>query len=268
VTSPSLIVDRIEHDRRQLSSEQVEEMGRDDFTARTKDALAKRVSLCCSNPGCNKATSGPHSDPGRALNIGVAAHITAAAPGGPRYDEAATFEERASFENGIWLCQSCGKLVDNDPEAFTVAVLRRWKEQAEAKALNAVSGSVQDELPQPVTAKHTPLPRIRGLPYDLARARLIDRGWHPVLRHWSEGDDPDMCFGNGSYYWKKGFQEILRACPTGTAACVFAFRDAYGHSLEVTTEGEADPETGSEAVVISLTAFCPRSRWLTSLWRM
>jgi hypothetical protein len=159
--------------------------------------------------------------------------------------------ERTSFENGIWLCQSCGKLVDNDPEAFTVALLRQWKEQAEAKALNAVSGSMREDLPQPTAAKHTPLPRIRSLPYDLARTRLINNGWHPALRHWSEANDPDISLGNGPYYWRKGYQEILSACPTGTASCVFAFRDAYGHALQVITEGEADSETGSEAAVMS-----------------
>jgi hypothetical protein len=226
-------------------------MARDDFPARTKDALAKRVNLLCSNPGCGKATSGPHSDPARALNIGVAAHITAASPGGPRYHEAATVQDRSSFQNGIWLCQSCAKLVDNDPESFTVALLHRWKDQAEAKALAALSGRSLDDLPQPVGAKHTPLPRIRWLPYDLARAQLVDHGWHPVLRHWTDGSDPDINLGNGPHYWQRGFREIVHAYPTGTAACAFAFIDAYGHTLEVVTEGDADPEIGSEAIVMS-----------------
>ena len=42
------------------------------------------------------------------------AHICAAAQGGPRYDASMTPEERKSFENGIWLCQSCSKLIDTD----------------------------------------------------------------------------------------------------------------------------------------------------------
>lgn len=141
--------------------------------------------------------------------------------------------------------------MDNDPELFTVALLHRWKAQAEAKALAALSGRTLDDLPQPPGSKHAPLPRIRWLPYDIARAQLIDKGWHPVLRHWTESNEQDISLGNGPHYWQKGFWEIVHACPTGSAACTFGFTDAYGHSLEVCTEGEADPDIGAEAIVMS-----------------
>lgn len=226
-------------------------MAREDFSATVKDSLSRRVNLCCSNPGCGKSTAGPHTDPARALNIGVAAHITAAAPGGPRYDITLTKTERVAFENGIWLCQNCGKLIDNDAALFTVTLLRRWKAQAEKKALNSLSGVAMDEMPQPRSAKHAPLPRIRWLPYETARGLLIDFGWHPASRHWSDGESPDIRFGNGPHYWGLGFREIVQACPTGAAACVFAFNDAYGHVLDVFTEGEVDAATGADAMVIS-----------------
>ena len=102
--------------------------------AGTKDLLAKRVGFRCSNPGCRQPTSGPQADPSGSVNIGVAAHITAASPGGPRYDPTLTPEERAAPENGIWLCQNHGKLVDNDEQGFTVDTLRDWKSRAEAAA--------------------------------------------------------------------------------------------------------------------------------------
>ncbi|PTT91704.1 hypothetical protein DBR42_03355, partial [Pelomonas sp. HMWF004] len=226
-------------------------MAREDFSATVKDSLSRRVNLCCSNPGCGKFTAGPHTDPARALNIGVAAHITAAAPGGPRYDITLTKTERVSFENGIWLCQNCGKLIDNDPAQFTVTLLRRWKAQAEKKALHSLNGVAMDEMPQPQSAKHAPLPRIRWLPYETARGLLIDFGWHPAARHWSDGELPDIKAGNGPHYWGLGFREIVRACPTGAAACVFAFNDAYGHVLDVFTEGEVDVATGVDAMVMS-----------------
>ncbi|MFN9473540.1 hypothetical protein [Acidovorax sp.] len=108
-----------------------------------------------------------------------------------------------------------------------------------------------DELPQPSSAKHTPLPRIRWLPYDIARLQLVEFGWHPILRHPNTRDDPDIRYGNGPHYWEKGFQEIVCASPTGTAACTFAFKDAYGHVLEVATEGEAEADIDSEAIVMS-----------------
>ncbi len=91
---------------------------RDDFSQKVADNLAKRVANHCSNPNCRKKTSGPHTEVEKALNVGVAAHITAASPGGPRYDSMLTPAQRKSGENGIWLCQSCAKLIDNDPALF------------------------------------------------------------------------------------------------------------------------------------------------------
>ncbi len=64
----------------------------------------------------------------------MAAHITAASPGGPRFDPSLTVEQRSSAENGIWLCQNHGKLVDSDEERFSIALLRDWKTTAEREA--------------------------------------------------------------------------------------------------------------------------------------
>src|SRR5437899_8109263 len=55
---------------------------RDEFSVGTKELLAKRVGYRCSNPECRQPTSGPQEDPAKVVNIGVAAHITAASPDG------------------------------------------------------------------------------------------------------------------------------------------------------------------------------------------
>jgi hypothetical protein len=47
---------------------------------------------------------------------------------------AQTREARRGKENGIWLCQNCGRLIDADPQKFTVEVLSRWKLDAQARA--------------------------------------------------------------------------------------------------------------------------------------
>lgn len=106
---------------------------RDDFTQKTKDILANRVGWRCSNPNCRKLTRGPSKENGNTdiANIGVAAHICAASIGGPRYDKNMTEEERRSFDNGIWLCQSCSKLIDSDIETYTIEKLKEWKSTAE-----------------------------------------------------------------------------------------------------------------------------------------
>ncbi|GGJ36749.1 tetratricopeptide repeat protein [Streptomyces brasiliensis] len=108
---------------------------RDDFSRRVKETLAARVAFRCSNPDCSAVTAGPKLGEGGAVNLGVAAHITAASPGGPRYDPALTSTERSAEANGLWLCQNCGKLIDSDVTRYTVQTLCQWKVEAEQRAL-------------------------------------------------------------------------------------------------------------------------------------
>ena len=110
-------------------------MPRDDFPSAVVTVLAKRVANICSNPTCRKQTSGPHTDDAKALNTGVAAHISAASPGGARYESSISPADRKNATNGIWLCQTCGKLVDNDATRYTAERLREWKRRAEEIAL-------------------------------------------------------------------------------------------------------------------------------------
>src|ERR1700686_1695104 len=111
---------------------------RDDFSESVKRALALRVGNHCSNPRCRALTSGPTVDPSKALNVGVAAHITAASTGGPRFDPGFTPKERASADNGLWLCQNCAKMIDNDSQRFTIELLTAWKLLAEEEALRSI----------------------------------------------------------------------------------------------------------------------------------
>jgi len=122
-------------------------MARDDFSKQTIDVLGKRVGIRCSNPSCRKLTTGPRSESPHIVNIGVGAHITAAAESGPRFDKNLSPDQRQSPENGIWLCQNCAKLVDNDPGRYTVEVMRQWKVQAENAALAEIEG--RNKTPPP-----------------------------------------------------------------------------------------------------------------------
>src|SRR2546422_5585799 len=113
---------------------------RDDFSKTATEALGKRVGFLCSNPECRQPTTGPQEKQGAVIIIGVAAHLTAAAPGGPRYDATLSTDQRRSISNGIWLCQSCAKLVDSDERRFTLEVLREWRDHAERSALEKIRG--------------------------------------------------------------------------------------------------------------------------------
>jgi hypothetical protein len=111
---------------------------RDNFPAKTKRVLADRVAHHCSNLSCMSSTSGRALDEDSVINIGVGAHIAAAARGGKRYDENMTQAERRSGANGIWLCQSCSKLIDSDDDRYTVDLLHQWKRAAIQRALDAI----------------------------------------------------------------------------------------------------------------------------------
>jgi hypothetical protein len=124
---------------------------RDDFDENIKQTLARRVGSRCSNPNCRKLTTGPQVDPKKSVNIGVAAHISAASPGGKRYNAGMSSQERKSIDNGMWLCQNCAKLVDSDEKRYSVDLLNDWKSTSEHAALLEVensappSSSAQDE---------------------------------------------------------------------------------------------------------------------------
>lgn len=65
---------------------------------------------------------------------GKAAHITAAARGGPRYDVNLTEAQRRAEENGIWLCAVHADVVDKDERNYSVESLKLFKRLAEEQA--------------------------------------------------------------------------------------------------------------------------------------
>lgn len=109
-------------------------MPRDNFKESIKAALRDRVAHRCSNPECRVPTAAPGSGATGVIRGGDAAHITAASPKGPRYDERISEMERSSIENGIWLCVVCSRKIDHNQNAYPVELLREWKTSAEAAA--------------------------------------------------------------------------------------------------------------------------------------
>lgn len=108
---------------------------RHDFTASTRITIAERSGYKCANPSCLAVTVGPASqDAGSSARVGMAAHINAASPNGPRYLSTQTESERRSAENGLWACEACGKLIDSDISGHTTEELKEWKATAERRA--------------------------------------------------------------------------------------------------------------------------------------
>lgn len=107
---------------------------RDEFTDSTKRKLAERVGYRCSYPNCGVLTVSASMEHEGVVRIGEAAHITAASPGGPRYDPRLSSAQRKHQSNGIWLCATHASLVDKDELNYTVETLINWKKTAEKKA--------------------------------------------------------------------------------------------------------------------------------------
>ena len=112
---------------------------RDNFDSKVIYRLYTRVGGLCSK--CSKPTFGPKTpDPSKPLSppesfcIGEAAHICAAAKGGPRYDPSMSTAERTSAANGLWLCCNCHREIDRDEFAYPKEELIAMKRKAEKKA--------------------------------------------------------------------------------------------------------------------------------------
>ncbi|MGI4858969.1 MAG: hypothetical protein ACRYHA_19025 [Janthinobacterium lividum] len=118
----------------------------DDFKSPVKKAPAERFNYHCSI--CDAPTVGPkHGTKDKRFSLGKAAHIKAAAAGGPRYDANQTSEERSSIENGIWACAVCADLIDGDNDSYEVDELLRIKDGAEWQASTHAGRHPGSQLP-------------------------------------------------------------------------------------------------------------------------
>lgn len=114
-------------------------MTRDDFSRSVIRRLAESAGQRCSAPACRAQTVGPSATRKGAISQnGEASHIAGAAKNGPRYDPQMSPQERASYENGIWLCATHAKMIDDDSKRFTKQLLKSWKARAEAEAGKAL----------------------------------------------------------------------------------------------------------------------------------
>lgn len=116
---------------------------RDNFSERTRRTIAERVNLICSNPNCRCSTFFPKAGTiDKSANFGVAAHITAASKGGPRFDPSMDQEQRSSARNGIWLCNNCSRIIDVDEERYPPKLLLEWKRFSELEAIRNATKSI------------------------------------------------------------------------------------------------------------------------------
>ncbi|WP_421198375.1 hypothetical protein [Aeromonas enteropelogenes] len=119
---------------------------RDDFSSETIRIIKGMAGDVCSMPQCRVITGGAKLLRDNTFSIGVAAHICAASPGGPRYDSKMTKEQRKNYKNGIWLCQTHARMIDVDPSRFPVDMLISWKNDAEQWSMSSVGQKLITQL--------------------------------------------------------------------------------------------------------------------------
>ncbi|SCG80898.1 hypothetical protein GA0070623_5267 [Micromonospora rifamycinica] len=132
---------------------------RAEFSAATRRLIAQRAGFQCSVLNCGRLTVGPGPGAADVIDIGMAAHIFAAAPGGPRGTGGLSANERSSAENGIWCCYDHGKAIDTDGgDSFSVADLRAWKRLHEARKSLDMHGTALDNygLVESISIKSAP----------------------------------------------------------------------------------------------------------------
>jgi len=103
--------------------------------------------------------------------------------------------------------------------------------------------------------RHAKLPAIVGLTYPRARRILLAAGWRPLKTN-SSATDISVSYGNGPFFWGKGYIELEGCSGTGVAACGFLFKDRFGNRLRVTTEGEELPKDKAHAHVNTFRFVC------------
>jgi len=100
------------------------------FPSNIRAQLRDSVGSFCSARHCQVQTSGFDQIAAKSIHNGDAAHINGAKPTAARYDKNQSDEERHGFNNGIWLCPTCHRQVDQDENLYSEDILIEWKKWA------------------------------------------------------------------------------------------------------------------------------------------
>ena len=88
--------------------------------------LAIRSKNQCAFPGCDHLVLNADG-----VYVAELCHIEAASPGGQRYNQSQTDEDRRSISNLLFLCHQHHKVTDDESE-YSVSMLQKMKNKHEA----------------------------------------------------------------------------------------------------------------------------------------
>lgn len=102
----------------------------DGFPRRVKESLRRAVGGYCSAPFCGIQTVVYDPAYGKDKLTGDAAHICGARPGAARYSDLPFGADRNGYDNGIWLCAVCHRMIDHSESLYPKGMLHQWKQLA------------------------------------------------------------------------------------------------------------------------------------------
>lgn len=131
----------------------------------------------CAHPDCTVKLIERATESSPDAIIGEECHIHSRSPDGPRGDGGLSLEELNAPSNLILLCPTHHRLVDGHPKTYTVEVLRKWKQNHEAKIAERVSpdsnGTTTEVLAHPSFPTHLVDQTIEEEVWKLRKARFF-----------------------------------------------------------------------------------------------
>jgi hypothetical protein len=109
---------------------------------RDRNILCTKSGNRCALQDCQTILVEDAKKTDRASLIAEAAHIKGEKPGSARYDASMTEAERNAYENLILLCPSCHTKIDMQPNAYSVDLLHRYKNEHEAWIIESTKNEV------------------------------------------------------------------------------------------------------------------------------
>ena len=98
----------------------------------------------CAYPGCNQLLHLEFGEKGTSL-IGEECHIEAQHGNGPRFNSNMTEKQIDHYNNLILLCPIHHKIVDDNPEEYTVATLKKMKAEHENRVRQALDDKSEND---------------------------------------------------------------------------------------------------------------------------
>lgn len=108
--------------------------------------LYQRSGNRCAFPGCKKVLDFPESSLDDSVILSEVAHIVARSVNGPRGNHPLPLDERDKYDNLILLCEEHHKIIDSQPQTYSVERLKQMKLEHERLIEAATGRAVESRI--------------------------------------------------------------------------------------------------------------------------